>query len=227
MSGSISSTTASSGTSTSSPPSATNTLSKLASNFNDFLSLLTTQLTNQDPTSPMDTNQFTSQLVQFTSVQEQINTNATLTSLLTATQGQQLAQASSLVGQTAEFSSTSVPLQNGTGQIDFNSSVAQPVQVVVTDSTGATVVTDNVNASAGANTWNWNGTNSSGQALPDGTYTATVTSVSSAGKGAALPFTVVGTITGAEQVNGSVQLMFGSDTATYNNIVSFGSTATN
>jgi flagellar basal-body rod modification protein FlgD len=57
----------------------------LAQNFDQFLTLLTAQLKNQDPTSPMDTNQFTSQLVQFASVEQQMKQNATLTSLVSNT----------------------------------------------------------------------------------------------------------------------------------------------
>ena len=186
MSGTINSTAASAAASSASSSVAntgTNSLSQLASNFTDFLSLLTTQLQNQDPTSPMDTSQFTSQLVQFTSVQEQINTNATLNQLLTAAQGQQLAQASSLVGQTAQFTSTSLPLQNGTGQIDFQSSTAQPVQIAITTPSGGAVTTQVIQAGSGANTWNWNGTNSAGQQMPDGPYTASVTTLSATGQG--------------------------------------------
>ena len=83
-------------TGTSGSSDGTATLTSLAGNFNDFLSLLTTQLQNQDPTSPMDTNQFTSQLVQFTGVAEQITANTTLSSILTANLAQQLTSASGM-----------------------------------------------------------------------------------------------------------------------------------
>lgn len=66
-------------TSGSTDPSAPNPLVALSSNFNDFLQMLMTQLKNQSPTSPMDTNAFTSELVQFSGVEQQINTNAALT----------------------------------------------------------------------------------------------------------------------------------------------------
>ena len=66
-------------TSASAAANATNPLVALSSNFNDFLQMLMTQLQNQDPTSPMDTNEFTSELVQFSGVEQQINTNASLT----------------------------------------------------------------------------------------------------------------------------------------------------
>ena len=61
-------------------------LTALSGNFGDFLKLLMTQLQHQDPTSPLDTNQFTSELVQFSAVEQQINTNTSLTKLIQLTQ---------------------------------------------------------------------------------------------------------------------------------------------
>ncbi len=196
---------------------ATNTLAKLAGNFTDFLSLLTTQLKNQDPTSPMDTNQFTSQLVQFTSVSEQISTNATLGQLLTASLAQQLGQASSLVGTQVSFSGGTLPLQKGVARVDFQSGGAQPVQISVSDASGSAVRTETVNATDGANTWSWDGTGPNGAKMPDGAYSVAVTAA-----GTNVPFQAVGTVTGAEQTNQAVQLKFGSASVGYNQVVSLG-----
>jgi flagellar basal-body rod modification protein FlgD len=207
--------TSANGTAASAAVSGTSTLTQLAGNFTDFLSLLTTQLQNQDPTSPMDTSQFTSQLVQFTGVAEQINTNQTLTQLLTATVSQQLTQASSLVGQQVTFTGGTLPLQNSTAKVDFQTTGAEPVQVAVSDASGNVVQTATVNAVAGANTWTWNGTGPNGTTLPDGAYTVAVTNA-----GTAVPFQAVGTVTGAEQANQSVQLMFGSTAVPFGNVVS-------
>jgi flagellar basal-body rod modification protein FlgD len=193
----------------------TNTLTKLAGNFNDFLSLLTTQLKNQDPTAPMDTNQLTSQLVQFTGVAEQINTNATLGQILTSTQTQQLSQASSIVGDKVAFTGGTLPLQNHAAQINFQTQTAGPVQIAVVNSSGTTVQTQTINAMAGANTWKWDGTTSNGTQLPDGAYSIAVTA-----DGAAVPFQSLGTVTGAEQVNQAVQLQFGGAVVPYSQIVS-------
>jgi flagellar basal-body rod modification protein FlgD len=206
-------------------PSAASSLTQLAGNFQDFLSLLTTQLQNQDPTAPLDTNQFTSQLVQFTSVQEQINTNATLGQLLTATQAQQLTQASSLVGKTVDFTSPQLPLQGGTGSLQFQSATAQPVQVSIADANGTVVQSATVDAVAGSNSWTWNGATSGGGTEPDGSYTAGVTGVTAAGVSGAMPFTVSGIVTGAEQVNSVVQLMFGSQAVGFGSVVSLGAPA--
>ena len=195
--------------------SASGALGSLASNFNDFLSLLTTQLQNQDPTSPMDTSQFTSQLVQFTGVAQQINTNATLSQILAVGQTQQLSQASNLVGDQVAFTGGTLPLQSGKATVDYQTTSAGPVQITVTNSNGVTVNSQTVNATSGANTWTWNGTNSNGTQLADGAYNVTVTSGSTT-----LPFQSVGTVTGAEQLNQAVQLQFGAATVPYSNVVS-------
>lgn len=198
--------------------SSATTLTKLAGNFNDFLSLLTTQLKNQDPTSPMDTNQFTSQLVQFTSVAEQISTNQTLSQILTANLAQQLTQASSLVGQKVTFTGGTLPLQSSSATVNYQTTAAESVQFAVSDAKGNLVHSESVNATAGSSTWTWNGASDSGTALPDGAYTVAVTS-----SGTAVPFQAVGTVTGADQANQAVELKFGTASVTYANIVSLGS----
>jgi flagellar basal-body rod modification protein FlgD len=198
-----------------SQPTATNALAKLAGNFQDFLSLLTTQLKNQDPTSPMDTNAFTSQLVQFTSVSEQISTNGTLNQILAANLSQQLGQASSLVGSKVSFSGGTLPLQGGAAALNFQSAGAQPVDVSVSDAHGNTVHSETVKAADGNNTWSWDGTGPAGTVLPDGAYTVAVTAA-----GTAVPFQAIGTVTGAEQANQAVQLQFGGASAPYSQVVS-------
>jgi flagellar basal-body rod modification protein FlgD len=199
--------------------SASNPLSSLAGNFNDFLSLLTTQLQNQDPTSPMDTSQFTSQLVQFTGVAEQITANSTLSSILGVDQTQQLTQASGLVGQQVAVTGGTLPLQNGSAQVNYQTTSAEPVQITVTNASGITVASQTVNAASGSNTWTWNGTDSAGVQLPDGSYNVAVTA-----GGTTVPFQAVGTVTGAEQVNQVVELQLGGAVVPFSQIVSMGST---
>src|SRR6185503_8154863 len=112
-------------------------LNSLSANFGDFLKLLMTQLQNQDPTSPLDTNQFTSELVQFSSVEQQINTNTSLTKLIQMTQAGEVIQASAMAGKQVMASSDTVPLQNGKGTIVFSSPAAEPVGIAIYSDTGA------------------------------------------------------------------------------------------
>src|ERR1700735_5035586 len=100
------------------PAKSADPLSSLSSNFDDFLTLLTTQLQNQDPTSPMDANSFTSELVEFASVEQQISTNSSLPQLIQLTQAADVTQASGIVGKQVTVQSTQIPLQSGTGTLN-------------------------------------------------------------------------------------------------------------
>jgi flagellar basal-body rod modification protein FlgD len=210
---------ASSATSTTAP----NSLATLSSNFGDFLNLLMTQLKNQDPSSPMDANSFTSELVQFSSVEQQINTNASLTTLIQLTQAGDVSQATAVVGKQVMVQSTQIPLQNSSGTLDFTATAAGPATITVQNANGGTLQQVSVNATQGANTWNWNGTNSAGQTLPDGAYTVTVTSGAPGVAASALPFTVVGTATGVTTANNTVNLQLGALSVPFSNVVSVGS----
>src|SRR5437588_2979972 len=88
----------------------------LAGNFQTFLTLLTTQLKNQNPLDPLDTNQFTQQLVQFAGVEQQINMNTQLQSLVSLQQTAQNSQALGFVGKTVTVKGTTAPLTNGQAQ---------------------------------------------------------------------------------------------------------------
>lgn len=164
----------STGLPTASTPSGNNALTSLASNFGDFLKLLMTQLQNQDPTSPMDTNQFTSQLVQFASVEQQITANASLTQLIQLTQAGELMQSSAMMGKQVTVQSDHLPLQNGTGSLTFTAPAAEPAVITVTTDTGVKVKEVSLDAAVGANSWIWDGTNSVGQKVADGSYNVSV-----------------------------------------------------
>ena len=181
-------------------------LSSLSSNFDNFLNLLMTQLRNQDPTAPLDTNQFTSQLVQFTSVQQQINTNASLTQLIQATQGSNLLQATSLVGQTVQLSGSQASLQNGTATVNFTPSSTQPVSIGVYGPSGTLLNSATVTPGANANSWTWNGKDSNGTQQPDGAYKIIV----QAADGTAVPFTTQGTVSGVDRSGNTVNVQLGT-----------------
>ncbi len=188
-----------------------NALTSLADNFQSFLSLLTTQLQNQDPTSPMDTNQFTSELVQMTSVQQQVSTNSNLTQLIALTQGSQVLQSTALVGKTADVTSSNIALQNGSGELQFNTTSAEPIAIAITDASGATIKTATLTSAAGANTWKWNGTSDSGNSVADGSYAVAVVTPSATGTTTvAVPFTVQGTVTGLVKSGTSTNLQLGA-----------------
>ena len=224
MSGSISASAASTGTSPSTASAAApNALTSLSNNFNSFLNLLLTQLRNQDPSSPMDSNTFTSELVQFSSVEQQITTNSSLTQLIQATQGSEVIQATGVVGKQVTLNSPQIPLQNGTGSVGFTTAAAEPIAIRITNSSGVDVQDASLTSTAGVNTWNWNGQDNNGNQLPDGAYTVTVTGTPPGGTSAAVPFTVTGTATGVVNKNGAVTLQAGAVSVDFSAVQSVGS----
>ena len=190
-------------------PAGSTAINSLSGNFQTFLKLLMTQLKNQDPTSPLDTNQFTSQLVQFASVEQQINTNKSLTQLIELTQSGQVLQSSAMVGRQVEVASDKLALQNGSAAVKFNTTSDGPVAVAVYADNGAKLADGLVNATTGSNQWTWNGRNGNGALVRDGAYRVAVTGSNPDGSSKALPFTVLGTATGVEQKNNGIKLQLG------------------
>ncbi len=187
----------------------TSAMGTLSGNFQTFLTLLMTQLQNQDPTSPLDTNQFTSQLVQFATVEQQINTNRSLGELISLTQSGQVLQSSALVGRQVEVTSDKLSLQNGTAAVRFNAAADGQVAIAVYSDTGVKIADGLVNATAGSNEWTWNGRNGNGTQMRDGAYTVAVTGANADGTAAALPFTVLATATGVQQQDNAIRLQLG------------------
>jgi flagellar basal-body rod modification protein FlgD len=197
-------------------------LNSLSANFGDFLKLLMTQLQNQDPTSPLDTNQFTTELVQFSSVEQQINTNTSLTQLIQLTQAGELMQASAMTGKQVTVNSDHVPLQNGKGAIHFTTPTAEPVEISIYSDTGVKLKDAMLISAKGANTWTWDGTNSSGHTVPDGSYQAAVVGANADGTTAAVPFGVIGTATGVQNQSNSLQLQLGTLSVDFSKVQSVG-----
>ncbi len=174
-------------------------------NFNTFLTLLTTQLQNQDPLSPMDTNQFTQQLVSFSEVEQQIDTNNNLQQLIQLQSAGQTLAAMPLVGDQIEYNKAQAPLQGGAASYVYTlPSNATQTTLLVQDASGNVVYSAPGETAAGAHSFAWNGQTSSGQQLPDGgAYTL---SVVASGKGqSTITPTVqaIGTVSSVSVENGT------------------------
>ncbi|RAU21633.1 flagellar hook capping protein [Paramagnetospirillum kuznetsovii] len=169
----------------------------LGTNFNTFLNMLTTQLKHQDPLSPMDSTQFTNQLVQFSSVEQQINANSNLEKLIKLQTASQTAQAISYVGQTVEVAGSTLPLQNSSGA-SFSYTLpsnASSCEVQIKDSTGNIVYKSNAETSAGRHELTWDGTDTNGTTQKGGLYTINVVAKGSDGAALAVSTTVTGSVT--------------------------------
>jgi flagellar basal-body rod modification protein FlgD len=207
----IGSTSSSSGT-TGTAGSTTNTASAtgLGTDFRTFLTLLTTQLQNQDPSNAMDVNEMTNQLVQFSAVEQQIQANTNLSTLISLQQGASLTTASSLLGKTVEVEANQIPLQNGVGTLRLPAAgTASAARIVITNSSGTVLRDTTVALGTGTTDWSWNGLNTAGQRMGDGAYNISVTGIGSDGSTSSLTPTVVGTVTGANRTSSGVNLTLG------------------
>jgi flagellar basal-body rod modification protein FlgD len=181
---------------------------RLAENFDTFLSLLTTQLKNQDPLSPLDSNAFTQQIVQMTGVEQQLATNDLLQKLVSNTSGG-LDTAVSLIGKQVRAQTADSAISNGQASWVYKlDSAAADVKLEVLDSTGRVVATQSGAAGgAGEHAFNWNGKDLTGSQLPDGgTYTLQVTASDASGQPLTATTYVEGVVSGVEQVDGKAML---------------------
>jgi flagellar basal-body rod modification protein FlgD len=207
------------GTSSSSSSNSTGVdQASIAGNFNTFLQLLTTQLQNQNPLDPLDTNQFTQQLVQFAGVEQQLKTNDQLTTLVSLQQTAQSTAALSFVGKTVGINGSTAQLANNQALWSFTVPKPSSVNVSIAKSTGQAVYNGTFTMQAGAQQFQWDGTNSSGVQQPDGAYTLTMTGVDANGQNVAISTEVTGTVDSVNLTQTPPQLSIGGQNYSLNQI---------
>src|ERR1700731_2845899 len=187
-------------------------LDQLAGNFNTFLTLLTTQLQNQDPLSPLDTNQFPQQLVEFASVEQQVNMNSNLQTLISMQQTSASLQALQLVGANVTINSNTATLSKATGSPatwGFSSPSPATGAVTITSSTGQVAYTGTMSLSAGNQTYTWNGQGNNGVTWPDGNYTLSINATGASGQAVTVSTQVQGTISSVNVSQTPLQVTVG------------------
>ena len=175
---------------------------------NRFIKLLVTQLQNQDPLSPMDNSQVTSQMAQLNTVTGIQNMNDTMKSMASSFNGAQTLQATSMLGRTVMFAGNNMGLANGKGDaaIDLQQA-ADSVKVDVKDSGGKVVNSFNLgNLPKGLNKISWDGLDAQGQKMPDGNYTFSVTATA-AGQNAAFTALSMAQVLGVSQSADGIRLL--------------------
>lgn len=203
---SVPATTTATGTSSSS-----NAAKQLSSNFDTFLSLLTTQLKNQDPTSPMDSNQFTQQLVQFSQVEQQIDTNTNLKALIAQGQTNAGTTATAYLGRNVSVTNGMASLANGAANWTYSlpATAATSVLTIMNDS-GKVVYAGLGETGQGNHALAWDGKDNNGNTLPDGAYTLTVTAKDASGAAITPSVASAGTVTQIDMTSGTPQLVIGN-----------------
>lgn len=183
----------------------------LADDFTDFLTLLTTQLQNQDPLSPMDSNEFTSQLVQFSQVEQAINTNTKLDDLVSLQLGNSTTAALGYVGLDIQYVSAELSLEEGSPttirySLDNAASVSK---INIFDEEGVLVFSADADKGVGAHEFEWNGQDLINNQLPSGTYIVRVDSTDIDENPVNTTTVVQSYVKGIEQQNGIVYALVG------------------
>ena len=205
----------------SSSSSGTNALAsqQIAGNFQTFLQLLTTQLQNQNPLDPLDTNQFTQQLVEFAGVEQQLNANSSLQTLVSLQQTAQSTQALQFVGKTAVVNGNVNSLTNSSATWDLNIPSNSNVTISIANSAGQTVYSGTFSANAGNNQpFTWNGQGSDGTQWPDGQYTLSATAADASGNSVGVTTQVQGVVSSVDLTQSPPLLTIGGQTYTVNQI---------
>ncbi|MET0182159.1 MAG: flagellar hook assembly protein FlgD [Caulobacterales bacterium] len=191
----------------------------LAENFDTFLTLLTAQLQNQDPLSPMDSNQFTQQLVQFSQVEQQIATNERLESMIDQSKAAAAGSALSYLGNDAVIASDKSLLSDDAAVWSYSlPETASTVTVEIRDATGRTVLTKTGDLGAGSHLVSWDGRNSQGVAQPDGLYQLVITAKDSAGEKISADISTRETIIGVDFASSSPKVLTNSGTHEFSTV---------
>lgn len=183
----------------------------LSADLNTFLTLLTTQLKYQDPLDPMDTAEFTNQLVQYSSVEQAIQTNSKLETLLTVNMANLGAQAVSYIGKVAQVLGDVMPLEGGQAKATYTlDKNVVSCAVAVKDMDGNVVYSEAGNTTSGTHEFTWDGKDSDGNQLEDGAYQIVVTTNVSTGETAATVITTIyGKVTGVASDSNGVYVGLG------------------
>jgi len=180
---------------------------KLEDDLNQFLTLLTTQLQNQDPLDPKDATEFTSKLVQFATVEQQIYQNSNLEKLYNLQKNSQVVSMVNYLGTTVEAKGGSFYLENGTSKFTYTlQDKSTDTTITIRNSSGQTIATFGGELDIGKHGAVWDGTNSLGYKVEDGLYTVTVLTKDAEGKPVDVTTTVFGRVTGAGSEDGEVTL---------------------
>lgn len=148
--------------------------SRFSEDYDTFLQLLTSQLQNQDPTDPMNTNEFTQQIVSYSSLEQQINTNTQLEDLVAVMTSAMTNNAVSYVGDTITYENATTDLKDGEANWTYNvDRDGVEGQLEIRNAAGVLVRKIDANTSSGRHEFNWDGRQDDGSIAPDGTYSLT------------------------------------------------------
>ncbi|MFV0623212.1 flagellar hook assembly protein FlgD [Sphingomonas sp. ac-8] len=180
---------------------------KVSEDLNMFLKMLTTQMQNQDPLNPMDTAQYTQQLVQYSQVEQSIQQNQTLKDILASLTTQDMAQSSSFLGREAQFDTNVAGLTSASpAQWNFTADrTVGSLVATVTDSSGKVVDTRTIDP-ATSGRFSWDGKLAAGGQAAAGSYTLSIAGQDLSGTSVPVTVNSVGIVKQVTTVGGAVKL---------------------
>jgi flagellar basal-body rod modification protein FlgD len=190
----------------------------IAGNFDTFLQLLTTQLKNQNPLDPLDTNQFTQQLVQFAQVEQQIKQNDQLGTLISIEKTAQATTALAFVGATVAVDGQTSALTNGQATWTFNVPKPASATVTIKSASGQTVYTSSFTMNAGDQAFQWDGRDNNGTQWPDGNYTMSIVGKDASGQTVSISSEVDGIVDSVDLTKSPPVLSIGGQTFTLDQV---------
>ena len=202
---------------TSTTGTTTSTTAGIADNFQTFLTLLTTQLKNQNPLDPLDTNQFTQQLVQFAGVEQQLKSNDQLKSLVALQKSAQATEALVYVGNTVSVDGSTTQFDT-TATWNMTAPKATNATISITNSAGSTVYSGNFAIKSGGSSFVWDGKGNDGTSYPAGTYKLTATGKDQNGQEVAISTEVQGVVDSVDLTSSPALLSIGGQNYTTDQI---------
>ncbi len=185
-------------------------LSDLSGNLDNFLTILTTQLQFQDPLSPIESSEFTNQLVLFSSVEQLVQQNKNLESLVTLQQNAVALGSVDYIGKVIETNGNTTQLENSIAKTTyFLPKNALTARLNISNASGDVVLTRDIPTTAGIHAFVWDGLNGQGIQQPDGPYTFSITAKDTSDNLISHDQTVFGTVTGVQFENGTSILQMG------------------
>jgi flagellar basal-body rod modification protein FlgD len=190
----------------------------IAGNFTTFLQLLTTQLKNQNPLDPLDTNQFTQQLVQFAQVEQQLKSNDQLSTLVSLQKTAQSTAALGYVGKTVVVDGATAELANNSATWSFSVPKPASATINIKNATGQSVYSAKYTVNPGTQNFTWDGRGTNGTKWPDGSYTMSITANDASGQPVAISTEVQGIVDSADLTKTPPVLSVGGQTFTLDKI---------
>lgn len=188
--------------------------SQLVENFDTFLELLVAQIQNQDPTSPTDTDAFTQQLVQFSELEQSIQSNDNLETILSSIQSQNAASVVSYIGSTVTAEGATSTLNNGQAEYNLQATEFIPeAQITIRDASGQIVRETTQSLQAGANSFVFDGVDAEGrQRANGGAFTISVTGENASGNFSNISTAITGVVDGVDFSGATPSLRIGPST---------------